>query len=276
MWLFYYSAKSKNQTLFTNFGSFDQLVRSIRVYRYNYPPSIAEVRLKLEQNKTYPNLQPDKNDVSREIPVPSTISEIKQHTFGIIGYLKYGLQKKNEFSSDERFDITSQEYNFLISPQNGILILHGSPEYRIPVIELLSKIIHGEDSDMLTAINIEKTKLKSLTEKIIRMNSENNLEEGKFRYSDRPYKSLKKVSFATIAGFCATTHPYFLPHYEKCSEWSCVLRVYKCYGIMDEKSETSQRLVIGRDASFSLTIDADLTQWNRFIIETCKTALDIH
>ena len=252
------------------------LVRSIKVYRYNHPPTIGEIRRKLDQNKTIPNIQLDLNNPENEIPVPSKFDEIKQHAFGITGYLKYGFQKKNEFSTDERFDITSQEYNFLISPNNGILILHGPLEYRIRVNDLLSHILHGDDEGMFTSITIEKEKMKKLVEKIIRMYSENNLEEGKFRYSDRPYKSLKKVSYATIPDFCATNHPYFLPHYNKCSEWSSGLRIFKCNGIMDDVSERSQRLNIGLDASFSLTIDAELIQWNRFIIETCKQALDIH
>jgi len=252
------------------------LVRSIRVYRYNYPPTIGEIRGKLDQNKTIPNKQPDQNDPSKEISIPSKLDEIKQHAFGITGYLQYGFQKKNEFSGNERFDITSQEYNFLISPKNGILILHGPIEYRIRVIDLLSHILHENDDEMFTPIIIEKEKMKQLVEKIIRMNPENNLEEGKFRYSGRPYKSLKKVSYATIPEFCATDHPYFLPHYNKCSEWSCALRIFKCNGIMDDLSERSQRLIIGLDASFSLTTDSNLIQWNRFVIETCKKALDIH
>lgn len=252
------------------------MVRSIKVYRYNYPPTLGEIRLKLDKNKNIPNLQPDKNDPDNTISIPSTISELKQHAFGITGYLRYGFQKKNEFLADERYDITSQEYNFLISPPNGILILHGPPEYRIRVVELLSQAIHGNDGDMFTEITIEKTKMKSLVEKIIRMNKENNLEEGKFRYAGKPYKSLKKISYATITDYCATDHPYFTPHYEKCSEWSAVCRVFRCDGIIDKVSETSQRLTIARDASFSLTIDVDLTDWNRFIIETCKAALDLH
>jgi len=101
------------------------LVRSIRVYRYNFPPTIGEIRIKLEKNKTIPNIQPDQNDPDKKISIPSKIDEIKQHAFGITGYIRYGFQKKNEFSTEERFDITSQEYNFLISPKNGVLILHG-------------------------------------------------------------------------------------------------------------------------------------------------------
>ncbi len=252
------------------------MVRSIRVYRYNFPPTIGEIRIKLEKNKTIPNIQSDQNDPDKEISIPSKIDEIKQHPFGITGYIRYGFQKKNEFSAEERFDITSQEYNFLISPKNGVLILHGPSEYRIRVIDLLSLVIHDDDEGMFTSIIIGKEKLKQLVEKIIKLHPENNLEEGKFRYSDKPYKSLKKVSYATIKDFCATDHPYFLPHYNKCSVWSCSLRVFKCYGILDDVSERSQRLNIGLDASFSLTIDANLIQWNRFIIETCKKTLDLH
>jgi len=252
------------------------LVRSIRVYRYNYPLTIGVIRTKLDQNKKIPNIQPDQNDPSQDISVPSKLDDIKQHAFGITGYLQYGFQKKNEFSSNERFDITSQEYNFLIAPKDGILILHGPSEYRIRVLDLLSQILHENDDGLFVPIIIEKEQMKKLVEKIIRMNPENNLEEGKFRYSGRPYKSLKKVSYATVPEYCATDHPYFTPHYNKCSEWSCSLRVFKCYGIMDDVSDRSQRLNIGLDASFSLTIDANLIQWNRFIIETCKNALGIH
>ena len=252
------------------------MVRSIRVYRYNYPPSLAQVRTKLDDTKKIPNPQQDKNNSDEQIDVPSILSEIKHHAFGISGYLKYGFQKKNEFTDQGRYDITYQEYNFLISPQNGILILHGPSEYRIRVTDLLSRVLHEDDSGMFTSITIGKEKIKKLVEKIIRMHSENNLEEGKFRYSDIPYKSLKKVSFATIPDFCATNHPYFYPHYNKCSEWSCCLRIVKCNGIIDDISERSQRLNVSLDASFSLTIDAELVQWNRFIMETCKTALDLH
>src|SRR3989337_925063 len=101
------------------------MVRSIRIYRYNYPPSLAEVRTKLDSIKTIPNQQQDQNDPDKTIDIPSMLSEIKHHAFGISGYLKYGFQKKNEFTENGRFDITYQEYNFLISPKNGILILHG-------------------------------------------------------------------------------------------------------------------------------------------------------
>ncbi len=233
------------------------------------------MRDKLEKAKRIPNKQPNKNNPDEEIAVPSKIYDVKMHTFGIIGNLKFGFQKKNEFIEKEHYDITSQEYNFLIAPKNGILILHGPSEYRIRVMDLISKIIHGNDDGLFSKILIEKFEMRKLAEKIIKVHSENNLEEGKFRYRDEPYKRLKKVSFATTSQFCATKHEYFSPHYQKCSSWSCSLRIHKCNGIMDTVSETSQRLGIGLDATFSLTIEAELKEWNRFILETCKEALKL-
>ena len=52
------------------------MVRSIRVYRYNYPPSLAQVRIKLDNTKKIPNPQQDQNNSDEQIDVPSILSEM--------------------------------------------------------------------------------------------------------------------------------------------------------------------------------------------------------
>ena len=140
-------------------------------------------------------------------------------------------------------------------------------------MRFFSDILHDGD-ELFETITIKKEKLYDLMIKILKMKQgKNNLEEAKFFHYDKPLGKLKKLSFTTIPDFCGTEHRLFSQHYENCTHWNCALRVYKCNGVLDKESEGGYILRLNKDASASFNIDRDLTQWNRFVVETMKPVL---
>ena len=100
----------------------------------------------------------------------------------------------------------------------------------------------------------------------------NNLEEAKFYHNDKSLGKLKMNCHSQLfLIFCGTDHFLFKSHYNNCTHWSCVLRIYKCNG--QQYADKGYMLRINKDASQSFGIDKSLTEWNRFVVETMKPVL---
>ena len=248
------------------------MAHSILIVKYNIPLSIGELYSKLSKKK-FKLTYVDENNSDKKIDLIHEISDLKQNSFGVQGYIKYFFQKENEFKGEGVYDVTSQEFNFLFVPSSNVVILHGDPNFRVRLMRFFTTILHDGD-ELFESITIKKEKLYELMLKILNMKSgENNLEEAKFYHYDIPLGKLKKLSFTTIPDYCGTEHILFESHYKNCTHWSCALRVYKCNGLLDDPSDKGYLLRLNKDASVSFGIDKKLTEWNRFVVETMKPIL---
>jgi|SaaInlV_200m_DNA_6_1039755.scaffolds.fasta_scaffold07006_1 hypothetical protein len=248
------------------------MAQSILIVKYNLPLSIGEIFRKLDKKK-FKIKYDDENNQDKKIELQQEISNLKRNNFGVEGYVKYYYQKENEFKGEGIFDVTAEEFTFLFVPSSNLVILHGNPNFRVRLMKFFADILHDGDN-LFEGITIEKEKLHTLMMKILGMKSgKNNLEEAKFYHNDRPLGKLKKLSFTTIPDFCGTDHTLFASHYKNCIHWGCVLRVYKCNGLMDSIADKGYMLRINKDATVSFGIDKNLTEWNRFVVETMKPVL---
>lgn len=248
------------------------MTQSILIIKYTLPSTIGEINSKLGKEK-FKIKYNDENNPDKQIELQQEISKLKRSSFGVEGYVKYYYQKENEFKGEGIFDVTSEEFTFLFVPSSNIVILHGNPDFRVRLMKFFAHILHNDD-DLFETITIRKEKLHELMMKILRMKAgKNNVEEAKFYHYDKPLGKLKKLSFTTIPDFCGTEHILFNSHYKNCTHWNCVLRVYKCNGLLDQPSEGGYLLRINKDATVSFGIDKTLTEWNRFVVETMKPVL---
>lgn len=249
------------------------MAQSILIVKYTLPLTIGEIFRKLDKEK-FKIKYNDENDTDKQIELTQEISNLKKkNSFGVEGHVKYLYQKENEFKGEGHFDTTSEEFTFLFDPASKIVILHGNPDFRVRLMKFFAYVLHDGD-DLFEPISIKKEKLYDLMNKILEMKSgKNNLDEAKFYHGDKPLDNLKKLSFTTIADFCGTEHKLFDENYDNCTNWSFVLRVYKCNGLLDTISDAGYLLRITKDATVSFGIDKNLTEWNRFVVETMKPVL---
>ena len=248
------------------------MAKSILIVKYTLPLSTGEIFRKLDKKK-FKIEYDDENDDDKKIELEQEISNLKRNSFGVEGYVKYYFQKENEFKGEGIFDVTSEEFTFLFVPSSNLVILHGNTLFRIRLMRFFAEILHNGDN-LFEGITIKKEKLNDLMKKILAMKSgKNNLESAQFFHNDKPLGKLKKLSFTTIPDFCGTDHNLFKSHYNNCTHWNCVLRIYKCNGLLDSVADNGYFLRINKDASVSFGIDKNLTEWNRFVVETMKPIL---
>ncbi len=250
----------------------ETVARSILIVKYKIPLSSGNIYTKLSKKK-FKLKYKDKNGYDKTIELTHEISNLKRSSFGVQGDIQYHFQKENEFRGKGVYDVTIQEFSFLFDPLSGIVILQGDPTFQVRLLKFFTDILHNGD-DLFESITIRKEKLHDLMNKILDMRKgKNNLEEARFYHYDTPLQKLKKLSFTTIPDYCGTEHLLFNKHYANCTHWSCVLRVHKCNGLLDQQLEKSYLLRLNKDASVSFGIDKDLTEWNRFVVETMKPTL---
>ena len=248
------------------------MTRSILVVKYSFPLTVGEIFRKLDK-KTFKIKYDDKNDSDKQIELEQMVLDVQQTTFGVEGHIRYHYQKKNEFKEEEYFDITNEECAFLFSPSANVAILHSSVTIRHRIIRFFAHVLHDGDN-LFTPILIKKDELHRLMKKILDLQSgKNNLEEARFYHGDVPIDNLKKLSFTTSPDFCGTQHRLFYANYADCTHWDCTLRIHRCNGLLDEISERGYLLRINKDATISLNIDKTLKEWNRFVVETMKSAI---
>ncbi len=246
--------------------------QSIQIIKYSHPLSLGQIFSKLSKKK-FKIKYTDQNDSEKKIELEQEIENLKKNNFGIQGTLRYHYQKENEFADDGTFDVTHEGFSFLFDPTSNLVILHGSPSFRVRVMKFFSHILHDGD-DLFETITIPKEKLHDLMMKILKMNAhKNNLDTAQFFHYNKPLGNLRRLGFSTIDDYCGTNHQLFKIHYKNCTHWNCTIKIYKCNGILDNTSEVGYLLRLSKDGTSSFTIDRDLTQWNRFVVETMKPIL---
>ena len=246
--------------------------QTIKIFSYEAPLSIGEIHNKLSK-KRFEITEEDQNNPDEEVMLTQQIGELNRHAFGLTGSLMYYFQKEYEFAEGKKYYIVPRDYGFLFSPENEFIIIHGDPYYYIPVLKFFSDILHSGD-DLTRSITIERKKMYDLMWKIINMKKgKNNLEEAGFLHNAKPLGTLKKSSFTTVPDACGTDHTLFKNHYNNCTHWKATIRIYKCNGLLDTEVNNGYLLRMNHDGKFSTTMNCDLKQWNRFVVETVKTTI---
>lgn len=251
------------------------MVRSIQVFRYEEASAQKDILNVLKQTKDIKYASPNKSNKSKTIELRCDISDIKEDEYGISGHFFFRYQEKiNRYMPDEKYAIWGENYNFLIAPKAGIIIIHGSAKFRRNVRNLLSQVIH-DGLGYFKEIIIHKDAMMDLVRDIIKDNTSNNVERPKFDYLENKYNDWTELDFATGATSCVTNHKDFAKYFNPATLWSPKMRVKKCAGIVEEEPLDYVSLSMKYDASFTLSHDASPKEWNKFVFEKCKKPLGL-
>gem|GEM_PF-3864693 len=251
------------------------MARSIQVFRYEDPSTQEDSFNILKKTKEIKYASPDKSNKSETVELKCDISGIEVDDNGINGHFFYRYQVKiNRYMPDEKYTVWGENYNFLVSPKSGIIILHGSAKFRPRVRNLLSEVIH-DGLGYFKEIIIHKDAMMDLVNEIRKDHTRNNVERPKFDYLENKYNDFTDLDFATGATLCVTNHKDFAKYYAPTTLWSPKMRLKQCTGIVEDEPLDFASLSMKYDASFTLSQDASPTEWNKFVFGKCKKALGL-
>lgn len=253
------------------------MVRSIQVYRYEDSYSEEDILGIIKKIRSVENIVFDKNNKSHEIDIPSTISEVKSNDYGVGGHFFYRYQEKiNKHMENEKYGIFGENYDFLLSPKAGIIIVHGTGKFRPQVRNLLSKVIHNELRGFFTEIIIHRDAMYELVDEIRKDDQKNNnVAKPSFEFLERKYNDFTELDFATGETLCVTNHKDFSKYYDACTLWSPKMKIKHCTGILESPPDDRALLSMNYNASFTLSQDASPMKWNQFVFMKCKKALGL-
>jgi len=258
------------------------VVKSIQVFRYLYPPTTGEVRLKIGTRRTLKRKVNDKDDIGEKIELKSTIQHIETFRDGVGGKITYEYYTKHKIpDTDTDYAIFKEDFHFLIFPELSILIVHGPQALRHKIRELVSNLFNEDNPDSyVRPIQINKVKMKTLINKIKRQGPmvagayKNNMKQADWEFPEESdHDAAENITVAMHPEHCVSDYPSFNPNYADCTFWNAKMRVYKCNGILPEEEPDEAHLDLNFNASFSFSQDVSPEQWNIFVTETCRETI---
>lgn len=260
-----------------------ELVKSIQVFRYLYPPTPGEVRQKIGTKKTIKRKVDDKDDIGEKIELKSTIQFIEPFRDGIGGKITYEYYAKHNIPDrNTDYAVFKEDFHFLIYPELSILVVHGPQTRRHKIRQLVSNLFNEDTPDSyVRPIQINKVKMKNLINKIKRQGPmvgrsyKNNMKRADWEFPEESdHSAAENVIVSMHPDHCVSDYPTFNQNYVDCTFWNAKMRVYKCNGILPEQElEKDAHLDLNFDTSFSFSQDVSPVQWNLFVIETCRDAI---
>lgn len=252
------------------------MVKSIQVFRYENPLGIGEIRNILGNERRITNTKKDKSDPDSTIDLQCRIHRISREPFGILGHFFYRYQEKvNLYMEDEGYSIYGDHFDFLISPVHQCLIVHGAQKFREEVQRLISLVIHDGDTDGFARLILSKDNMERLRIHITDYNQNNDVEKPIFDTADSQYQGIDEFIYKSPETRCATEHRFYRQYLDHCDFLNLKMRIHLLNGIVEEPSNKRAKLSIRSNSSFTLSRHASPSQWNRFILETCRTSLGL-
>jgi len=123
----------------------------------------------------------------------------------------------------------------------------------------------------LENLHADKDKMDKLIEKIQKEHLRNYIKKTRLdfdRLSD--YGKMEKDTIKMHDGNCASKNPQFTKGKKYATSWDCVMGIFKLNGIVDDEINEAIGFDITKYATFTSSIDIEVAQWNRFVLETCK------
>ncbi|AJZ76433.2 hypothetical protein [Candidatus Nitrosotenuis cloacae] len=246
------------------------MVKSIQIYKYKLCPTMAELRTKVGTGKTITRQIKDKSDIGVMLSVTTKISKIYERDGIIGGEIKHEVQVKQPLG-DESYIMLNPVYHFMINPHNQILVLCGSKDFRISVENTLEDFLIDDEDSKFESIFISTAKMDKLFEKIQRENVRNYIKKPRLdfdRLSD--FGKMERDVMKMHEGNCASKNPHFTRAKKHVTSWDFVAGIFKLNGIVDEEISEPITFDITKHATFTASIDIEIAQWKRFVLETCK------
>lgn len=269
------------------------LVKIIDLYKYDYAPTRAEIRLKITKNKMelkrqISDLYKD-NNVKDLIQLQTVIRDLDYTNDGTLGYIDHQYFRKLDLAGgDVTYEDNWQEFFFFISSKYNLLIIGGgAKEIRNSAKKTLIEFL-SEDISVLSTFNVKTPKLRQLVEKIKSHGSKDSeTKESKNIMTDVSWytpnvknmdgaKKQQTNMFRNYKGSkCASKHADFERNMKNSETFDTIMRIHRCNGIMPNESMVGYELHLEPKCSFLCTTDPTPNQWVLFVLETCKSTLDL-
>lgn len=260
------------------------MVATIKVYRYDFPPSLGVIRSLIGKGKTNKmnikqQYQINENDLtSLEIK----FDEVESFEHGIKGQIKFQFIVK--VPDENIFTDHTSYYYYYIDTALKILILSGDPSYFGDVKSEIA-LFFNNDLGHIRQIDIFKHDMLKIIKKIISYSTtkdkkyHNLMINGRFHYADAlAYEGAKidtKTMYETGNMRCISTTSDFKKKFEICEQFDTIMRIYKCAGILNEQSFKSYKLKMRCDSEFIAMFSPGFDQWILFVLHVCKDVFQV-
>ena len=267
------------------------MVKAIQVFRYEYAPSPAEVRLKLPKTKTInrPIHDFQKDFLVNKIDHLETVIKNldENNPDGVQGEVEYQyLDKINTGNDNYAYQDRWEHYDFFVSNKFKILIIHGSKYHRGNVRNTLAEVFSGDikfvvpifikTSDMLGLVNKikldgpqdDKKEYKNIMNEVEWSFPNMSSHNGADLEHVRMHNSLKKT-------ICVSKFPTCSKNMKDSISFNTKMAVYQCNGVLSIASTVQTIFEMYEDASFVYAISPTPKEWNIFVTQTCKDALHL-
>lgn len=267
------------------------MVKSIQVFKYEYAPTKAEIREKLGTKKTIKrpisNLYKD-NNVKKLDHLETIIRDLDEnHEDGTLGFIDHQYFRKLDLGGDNyTYEDNWEGFFFFISSKYNILIIGGGQErLRNQARNILVQFLSG-DISFISIIDVKTSPMLTLVNKIKTQGPKNsNAYKNimvdlicKYLRTKDHYGSKRDEIHMHITEqdpHCVSKHPHFTKNTSDSDTSDVTLAIYKCNGVLSNESQRAAYLTMYDNARFECSANPDPQHWVIFVLETCKTALNL-
>ena len=267
------------------------LVKAIQVFKYEYAPTKAEFRLKIDTKHTISrpisNLYKDNNikNLERLETIIRGIDESNED--GILGYIDHQYFRKLELGGGEHtYEDNWQEFFFFISSKYNILIIGGGNDnIRLAARDVLVEFL-SNDISFLSTILIKTKPMLILVNKIKKQGPMNG-EDYKNIMTDAVWKYPKKDQHEGAKRDetnmhrderdpkCLSKYSTFDTNTNDSNAFDVIMMIYRCNGVLNNEAKKGHFLQMFEESRFVCTSDPRANHWIIFVLETCKKALNL-
>lgn len=246
------------------------MVKSIQIYKYKLCPSKAELRLKLGKGQKIKRDVRNKNTIDETMTLTTTISKVYETDVGIGANIKHEVQIKQPHGEQD-YVVWDPPYHVFIVPEHKIMILYGARDHRTSVENTLEEFLSDDPESGFESIFIPHAKMDQLIAKIQTEHIRNYIKKPRLEF-DRltDYAKMEKDVMKMHEGNCASKNPAFNRAKKYATSWDCIMGIFKLNGIVDNELQTDTNFDITKWTTFTSSIDIEIKDWNRFVLETCK------
>lgn len=267
------------------------MVKVIQVFKYEYAPTKAEIREKIGTRKVIrrPILNMYKqNNVKNLEYLETKIKNLDEsNEDGTLGFIDHQYFRRLEIGGgDHTYEDNWQELFFFISSKYNILIIGGGTDKeRINARDVLVEYLSGgiqyllpiyvKTQPMLQLVNkikqegpVEKGEYKNIMTDAIWKFPNKDLHEGAKREEHNMHRDENDPR-------CLSNKSTFEQNMSDSDAFDVWLAIYRCNGILNQKSNKAYELQMYENAKFVSGIDPQPHQWIIFVIQTCRRTLGI-
>ena len=262
------------------------MVKSIKIFRYEYAPSIATILDKIGTKKTLkrPVSQLYLDNVNELTELTTTIRNLERFEDGVFGKADYQYITSVKRSDGTVYEDFNIRYEFYINEKLKILIIGGSSDHRNQFKTILEQFFN-EGVGYATPITILRDPLYELVQKIQsdgprlkniagEMKPKNIIKEFYCHIPDIvAHEGVKKEGvgmFHTESySKCASESQSFKRAFPDCETFDVKMKIYQCNGIWDVQTTTEYAtLDMKASAEFTFSRNPAFQFWIIFVLQT--------